>query len=95
MVEVSYETEVLLKDSKNKLFSAVLYGRILVDGNEVCKIPLEVDTLTDAMYEATIDYDTFLKNWEIQRALSSKNYVEQLVRFYRNIEVLKEKTKEK
>ena len=90
MVEITYETDILLDDPKNRIFAAVFYGRILLNGIEVCKIPLEVDTLTDDMYLATIEFDIFIKNWELQRAISSKPYVEQLIRFYTNVELLKQ-----
>ena len=93
MIEVNYETVIQLDDPKNRVFAAVFYGKILINGVEVCKIPLEVDTLTDDMYLATIDYDVFIKNWELQRAISTKPYVEQLIRFYTNIERLKEQAK--
>ena len=89
MVEAIYETEVLVNDSKKKIFSLVLYVHIRVHSKEVCKIPLELDTLTADMYYATLEYEVFIESRQNQRIEQTKPYVEQLKRLYTNVELIK------
>lgn len=95
MVECIYITEVLLNNAKEKTLAIVLYGLIKVNEVEICKIPLELDVLMDDSYYITIDYDIFIKSWEQQRIDSSKAYVDQLIRFYKNVESFKAKENKK
>lgn len=91
MVEVTYKTEVLLNTLKEKTLALVLYGTININGVEICKIPLEFDVFMDESYYITNEYDVFIKSWEEQRIQSSKIYVEQILRFYSNVESFKSK----
>jgi hypothetical protein len=91
MIECIYSTDVLLNSPKEKILSIILYGIININGVEVCKIPLEIDVFANEAYFITIEYEIFIKSWQQQRIESSKQYVDQLIRFYKNVESFKAK----
>lgn len=93
MVKCTYITEVLINDPKRKTLAIVLYGTITIGDIEICKAPLEVDIFSDDAYYVTVDYDVFVKSWEQQRIDLAKPYVDQMVRFYSNVENFKSKFK--
>jgi hypothetical protein len=94
MVECIYSTEVLLNSPKEKTLAIVLYGTITINDEVVCKMPLEVDVFMDEAYYITMEYEVFVRNWEQQRMEFSKLYVNQMVRFYQNVEDFKSKLKQ-